>query len=78
MDKPGHTYCPRGHSLAAPPGSARNAALKATVTMGILDRAILCGLGLSADSANIVMLHIEELRDEIKRLKRNSPNAPAH
>lgn len=57
-----------GRGFGAAHGSARRAALKATCTMGILDRAILCGLGLSADSANIVMLHIEELRDQIKRM----------
>lgn len=52
----------------------RQSYLRKACTIGILDRAILCGLGMSADSANIVMDHIEELRDEIKRLKRNSPN----
>lgn len=61
-------------SLAAPSGSAKSA-IKKCCTMGILDRAILCGLGLSADSANIIMEHIEELREEIKSLKRRSPNS---
>jgi len=51
------------------PPTGNRIALKKCCTHGILDRAILCGLGMSADSANIVMEHIEELRAEIKRLK---------
>jgi len=50
-------------------------ALKACCSMGVLDRAILVGLGLSPESANTVMLHSEELREEIRRLRLLTPNA---
>lgn len=48
--------------------------LKSICSLGELDRAILVSLGLSSESANIVMDYIEELRDSTK----NSKTVPAH